>query len=1394
MQFSQSLARVVLALIAACLCIPLTAVADSTGEHLPAATAPVGTGFTNAVNAFVCDGSVASATANNRAQAYFNYGIAIPPAATVTGIQVRARANDGTSANRRFDVSLSWNGGASYSSVLRTPRFKKNAPLRDFNLGGSSYLWGRTWTPTELGDANFRLRVSSPLASVADPANLDCIAVTVFYSLPVLPNLNLAAVANPNPVEPAQEITYTITYSNTGAGAATGVVLSDVIPGDTTFVSASPAPTSAPPVGGTGAVTWNLADLPVGGSGAVLLAVRVDTGVANGSLISNASYSIDCAQSPATAGSAVNTVVQTPIALELIKTDTPDPVAAGGTLSFVLTYANRGTVPSTGVVVSEFYDPNLTFVSSVPAPDSGTNNQWTIGTLAAGAVGSITITTTVAGGLADGALLFNSASVDDTALNSADSATVTTVQSAAPLVITKTASPDPVASGGTLTYVIAYQNLGAVDLAGVQVLEAYDENVSFVSASPAPAAGTTDTWTLGTLPAGASGSITLTTTVASGLANGTVLYNEAHILDAAAHAASASVDTVVLSPATPTPTLTPTLTPTQTSTATPSTTPTATPTHSFTATATATPTFTPSSTPTDTPTQTPTLTATATPSETPTATSTHTHTPTETPTLTPPPTATATETPTATATSTRTRTETPTPTPTGTATATAVDTPTLAVSTLQLSYMANPDPVAPGGPLTYVVTYSNPGPFMVSGVTLRVATPPNTTFVSASAPSTAPAAGEPGEVVWELGDLEPGWSGTVLLLVDAAAELSDGATIAALAPALQSQLPPATATCTGSDLHVRAAPRLSFAATAGSDPTLSGDLATYALTYANTSGANLEDLVVTEAFPAGVTLVSAVPSPDLGTDNTWTIGGLVPGRRGTIMLTVQTPAQADGTILHNVASASAAGTDEVEAAADAVVQAVSGIGLDLAGSPDPVGPNSYVVYEVTYTNPGAQSLTGVVLRTAYDPGVTFETASLSPDAGTNNLWTLGTLEAGASGTFTITARVAALAPGTLLQTVATIGDDRGHSAARRAVTAVESTRSTCSLLASPRRLQPGARLSFTTLLRNLGTVPLTNVGLSTSFTAPALFAGADRGWSGAPPVGGSGEVRWQLSTLASRRMQRKRVTATVGLTAAPGSLITVDTVCTHDSGIQTAHSTVVVGGTSRAPTSRFSVTAIGRVNPGTRLNYQVSGAEGLIITAFLPPELLYVSATPAPQQAPPAGSTGVVSWELLTQNKFGLTAQVGEAVAAGAELRTLFEARTASGQLVARRKVVTLVGTAGHGGSSLSVTIVAPKSATAGGKVSDSIKVRWSGPTTGLVVRATLPAGIDFVSGTPAPGATGSAVQWQLGDTDGAGSATLRLAGRIDPAVPPGVVLQTVVTAGDAAGESVSDSGTTTVR
>jgi YD repeat-containing protein len=113
------------------------------------------------------------------------------------------------------------------------------------------------------------------------------------------------------------------------------------------------------------------------------------------------------------------------------------------------------------------------------------------------------------------------------------------------LSVAKTDTPDPVRAGSKLTYTIDYANDGASKLTATdaKLTETYDPKAIFATASPEPTDGN-NVWALGDLPPGASGTITVTVDVPSGLSNGTELLNEVTLSSEQAQA-TATQKTVV---------------------------------------------------------------------------------------------------------------------------------------------------------------------------------------------------------------------------------------------------------------------------------------------------------------------------------------------------------------------------------------------------------------------------------------------------------------------------------------------------------------------------------------------------------------------------------------------------------------------------------------------------------------------------------------------------------------------------------------------------------------------------------------------------------------------------------------------------------------------------------
>ena len=112
---------------------------------------------------------------------YYNYGVSIPSGCSVKGIELRLdwwlQSTTGTNS---MSVELSWDGGTSWAAAKTdsTETTSEHTAV----LGGGTDTWGRTWTPDELSDANFRARVTSDSDQSWMDFYLEWVPVKVYYS------------------------------------------------------------------------------------------------------------------------------------------------------------------------------------------------------------------------------------------------------------------------------------------------------------------------------------------------------------------------------------------------------------------------------------------------------------------------------------------------------------------------------------------------------------------------------------------------------------------------------------------------------------------------------------------------------------------------------------------------------------------------------------------------------------------------------------------------------------------------------------------------------------------------------------------------------------------------------------------------------------------------------------------------------------------------------------------------------------------------------------------------------------------------------------------------------------------------------------------------------------
>src|SRR5207249_2332859 len=465
--------------------------------------------------------------------------------------------------NLTYTIAYANNGSAGATGVVITDSVPANTTFLSATAGGTLASGVVTWSVGNLaagasGSVQMVARLASPLAngtsitnstySIDSHETSPVSGASVSTAVTSAPILAVSKTDSPDPVAAGGNLTYTLSYSNTGNANATGVVLTDTVPANTTFVSATAGGTLA-----SGVVTWSIGNLAAGASGSVQMVVRVASPLANGTSITNSTYSIDSNETSPVSGASVSTAVTSAPILAVSKTDSPDPVAAGGNLTYTLSYSNTGNANATGVVLTDTVPANTTFVSATAGGTLASGVvTWSPGNLAAGASGSVQMVVRVASPLANGTSITNATyNIDSNETSPVNGAAVSTTVSSAPLLaVSKTDSPDPVAAGGNLTYTIAYANNGSAGATGVVITDSVPANTTFVSAT---AGGTLAsgavTWSVGNLAAGASGSAQLVVRVASPLANGTSITNGTYGIDSneTAPVSGAAVSTTVSS-------------------------------------------------------------------------------------------------------------------------------------------------------------------------------------------------------------------------------------------------------------------------------------------------------------------------------------------------------------------------------------------------------------------------------------------------------------------------------------------------------------------------------------------------------------------------------------------------------------------------------------------------------------------------------------------------------------------------------------------------------------------------------------------------------------------------------------------------------------------------------
>ncbi len=315
-------------------------------------------------------------------------------------------------------------------------------------------------------------------------------------------------VNNPAPTV-GQNVIFTITVTNNGPSAASGVTVTDSLPSGFAFVAAQASK------GSLSGNIWAIGDLANGENATLMIMARVNSA---GTYTNTATVSgNETDPAPGNNTSIITTEPDPQADLAVTKTvSNPTPVV-GDSVTFTITVLNNGPSEATGVTVADALPSGYTLVSLTPSQGTVAGGVWTVGNLASGASATLTVVATVnATGFYTNTATVSGNQPDPEPGNNTITITPTippTPDPKADLSVTKTVSnPTPVV-GDSVTFTITVLNNGPSEATGVTVADALPSGYTLVSLTPSQGTVAGGVWTVGNLASGASATLQIVATV-----------------------------------------------------------------------------------------------------------------------------------------------------------------------------------------------------------------------------------------------------------------------------------------------------------------------------------------------------------------------------------------------------------------------------------------------------------------------------------------------------------------------------------------------------------------------------------------------------------------------------------------------------------------------------------------------------------------------------------------------------------------------------------------------------------------------------------------------------------------------------------------------------------------
>jgi uncharacterized repeat protein (TIGR01451 family) len=328
-----------------------------------------------------------------------------------------------------------------------------------------------------------------------DPNENDQDSVTV---TPQVADLVLEKLVDNERPDVGQVSVFTITVTNLGPDAATGVAVTDQLPQGLAYSTAQPSRGTYDSQQGV----WTIGQIDPQEIVTLDLRALVESiGVKVNSAEVTAADQADPNSTPGNNVPGENdqasvSIQPTIIDLSLDKTASPFRPSVNGQLTYTLTVSNAGPDTATGIQIEDQFPSGVTVASSDPEVGTFSNGVWSVPTLAAGRNATLDIITDVAlpGTWTNRAQVIasdqydfdstpgNDDGIDGNGNDEDDQAWVTNTTASADLSLTKSVNDDHPGINTEVVYTVVLNNGGPDEALNVQVLDQIPTGMTFVSA------------------------------------------------------------------------------------------------------------------------------------------------------------------------------------------------------------------------------------------------------------------------------------------------------------------------------------------------------------------------------------------------------------------------------------------------------------------------------------------------------------------------------------------------------------------------------------------------------------------------------------------------------------------------------------------------------------------------------------------------------------------------------------------------------------------------------------------------------------------------------------------------------------------------------------------------